>query len=102
MLARSSVAARTSGMVLRSSRRHHQVRRESAQEIPGHLSPRLLVRGSRRALAGLSHILLFWIGHGVHTFRVDNPHTKPFAFWEWVIGEVHARHPGIIFLAEAF
>ena len=47
-------------------------------------------------------ILLFWIGHGVHTFRVDNPHTKPFAFWEWVIGEVHARHPGIIFLAEAF
>ena len=47
-------------------------------------------------------ILLFWIGHGVHTFRVDNPHTKPFAFWEWVIGEVHARHPGVIFLAEAF
>ena len=35
-------------------------------------------------------------------FRVDNPHTKPFAFWEWLIGEVQRRHPGTIFLAEAF
>ncbi|HEU4642661.1 MAG TPA: alpha-1,4-glucan--maltose-1-phosphate maltosyltransferase [Gemmatimonadaceae bacterium] len=47
-------------------------------------------------------ILLFWIDHGVRTFRVDNPHTKPFAFWEWVIGEVHERHPDVIFLSEAF
>jgi starch synthase (maltosyl-transferring) len=47
-------------------------------------------------------ILDFWIGHGVRIFRVDNPHTKPFAFWEWVIGEIHAAHPEIIFLAEAF
>jgi starch synthase (maltosyl-transferring) len=47
-------------------------------------------------------ILLFWIEHGVRTFRVDNPHTKPFAFWEWVIGEVHAKDPGVVFLAEAF
>ena len=47
-------------------------------------------------------ILLFWIGHGVRTFRVDNPHTKPFAFWEWMINEVHARHPDVVFLAEAF
>ncbi|HEX6534228.1 MAG TPA: alpha-1,4-glucan--maltose-1-phosphate maltosyltransferase [Gemmatimonadaceae bacterium] len=47
-------------------------------------------------------IFLFWIGHGVRTFRVDNPHTKPFAFWEWVIGEVRARHPDVIFLSEAF
>ena len=39
-------------------------------------------------------VFLFWIGHGVRIFRVDNPHTKPFAFWEWVIAEVHRRHPG--------
>jgi starch synthase (maltosyl-transferring) len=47
-------------------------------------------------------ILLFWIDHGIHTFRVDNPHTKPLAFWEWVIREVQTRHPETIFLAEAF
>ena len=47
-------------------------------------------------------IFLFWIEHGVRTFRVDNPHTKPFAFWEWVIGEVHAKYPDVVFLAEAF
>jgi starch synthase (maltosyl-transferring) len=47
-------------------------------------------------------LLLFWIGHGVKIFRVDNPHTKPFAFWEWVIEDVTRRHPDVIFLAEAF
>ncbi|HMW17947.1 MAG TPA: alpha-1,4-glucan--maltose-1-phosphate maltosyltransferase [Accumulibacter sp.] len=48
------------------------------------------------------HIFLFWISKGVTTFRVDNPHTKPVPFWEWVIGEVHRVHPEVIFLAEAF
>ena len=47
-------------------------------------------------------VFLFWIETGVRTFRVDNPHTKPFAFWEWVIAEVHQRHPDVVFLAEAF
>ena len=47
-------------------------------------------------------IFLFWIERGVHTFRVDNPHTKPFAFWEWVIGEVRSAHPEVVFLSEAF
>jgi starch synthase (maltosyl-transferring) len=47
-------------------------------------------------------VLLFWIGHGVTTFRVDNPHTKPFAFWEWVIDEVKRDHPDAIFFSEAF
>jgi starch synthase (maltosyl-transferring) len=47
-------------------------------------------------------VTLFWCGHGIRVFRVDNPHTKPFAFWEWLITEVQARHPGTIFLAEAF
>ena len=52
--------------------------------------------------AELRDVFLFWIGHGVSIFRVDNPHTKPFRFWEWVIKEVWDRHPETIFLAEAF
>jgi len=50
----------------------------------------------------LRDVVLFWIDRGVSTFRVDNPHTKPFAFWEWMIAEVRAKHPETIFLAEAF
>jgi len=48
------------------------------------------------------NILEFWIGHGIRFFRVDNPHTKPMAFWEWLIPAVQARHPEVLFLAEAF
>ena len=43
-----------------------------------------------------------WIALGVKIFRVDNPHTKPLQFWEWLIGEVNAKNPEVIFLAEAF
>ncbi len=43
-----------------------------------------------------------WISHGVTVFRVDNPHTKPVEFWEWLIGRVNDAHPEVIFLAEAF
>lgn len=50
----------------------------------------------------LKSVFEFWIGKGVKVFRVDNPHTKPFAFWQWCIGELKARHPELIFLAEAF
>ncbi len=50
----------------------------------------------------LKSIFLHWIGEGIRIFRVDNPHTKPFAFWEWVIGELKRDHPDVIFLAEAF
>ncbi len=50
----------------------------------------------------LRDVVLFWVGHGVKVFRVDNPHTKPVAFWEWLIAEVRAEHPDTIFLAEAF
>ncbi len=52
--------------------------------------------------AALCDVFLFWAGHGVTIFRVDNPHTKPFRFWEWVIAEVKAAHPGSVFLSEAF
>lgn len=50
----------------------------------------------------LRDVVLFWIGQGVKIFRVDNPHTKPVPFWEWMIGEVRERHPDVVFLAEAF
>jgi starch synthase (maltosyl-transferring) len=59
--------------------------------------------GDRRALwDACKEILDFWIGHGVLVFRVDNPHTKPVAFWEWLIPAVQAEHPDTLFLAEAF
>lgn len=50
----------------------------------------------------LKSIIDFWIAAGVRIFRIDNPHTKAFPFWEWMIGEVRKSTPGILFLAEAF
>src|SRR6266446_5237835 len=50
----------------------------------------------------LLRVVLFWVGHGVKIFRVDNPHTKPVGFWQWLIARVHEKHPDVIFLAEAF
>lgn len=50
----------------------------------------------------LAGVLRFWAGEGVRIFRVDNPHTKPFPFWEWAIGELKREYPDAIFLAEAF
>jgi starch synthase (maltosyl-transferring) len=50
----------------------------------------------------MREVLLFWCRHGVGIFRVDNPHTKPVAFWEWVIAEVLREFPGTVFLSEAF
>ena len=56
-----------------------------------------------RALwAELKSIVDFWIEQGIRIFRVDNPHTKPFPFWEWLIGEIQRTHPDVLFLAEAF
>jgi starch synthase (maltosyl-transferring) len=57
--------------------------------------PRLLWEEMRR-------LVEFWVGHGVTHFRVDNPHTKPVRFWEWLIREVQTAHPEVVFLAEAF
>ncbi|UTI62981.1 alpha-1,4-glucan--maltose-1-phosphate maltosyltransferase [Paraconexibacter antarcticus] len=50
----------------------------------------------------LLDVTLTWVDRGVRVFRVDNPHTKPLAFWEWMIAEVRGQHPEVIFLAEAF
>ncbi|MFZ5558422.1 MAG: alpha-1,4-glucan--maltose-1-phosphate maltosyltransferase [Pseudomonadota bacterium] len=50
----------------------------------------------------LKSVFEFWLDEGVRIFRVDNPHTKPFPFWEWVVAELKQAHPDVIFLAEAF
>jgi starch synthase (maltosyl-transferring) len=50
----------------------------------------------------LKSVVDHWVAEGVRIFRVDNPHTKPFAFWEWLIREVKREHPDVLFLAEAF
>ena len=50
----------------------------------------------------LRDVVLFWAEQGVRIFRVDNPHTKPLPFWQWMIADVRARHPDVIFLSEAF
>jgi starch synthase (maltosyl-transferring) len=50
----------------------------------------------------LRDIIQLWVDQGVKLFRVDNPHTKPFPFWEWLIGDIRARHPEVVFLSEAF
>ncbi len=50
----------------------------------------------------MTSIILFWAGHGVRIFRVDNPHTKPVAFWEYLIARVRKEFPDVIFLSEAF
>lgn len=50
----------------------------------------------------LRDIVVGWVEEGVTIFRVDNPHTKPLPFWQWLIGDVRSRHPQVIFLAEAF
>ena len=57
----------------------------------------------RKALwEACKEIFDYWIGHGVLIFRVDNPHTKPFALWDWLINAVRKEHPDVVFLAEAF
>lgn len=52
--------------------------------------------------AEVLRIVKLWISHGIKIFRVDNPHTKPVDFWQWLIETVNAEHPDVIFLAEAF
>ena len=47
-------------------------------------------------------MVFFWLEKGIRIFRVDNPHTKPFDFWQWLISEVRERYPDVIFLSEAF
>ncbi len=50
----------------------------------------------------LRDVIQFWVNQGVRIFRVDNPHTKPMPFWQWMIADIRSRHPDVIFLSEAF
>jgi starch synthase (maltosyl-transferring) len=50
----------------------------------------------------LRDVVLYWVEAGIRTFRVDNPHTKPLPFWQWLIADIRARHPDVLFLSEAF
>ncbi len=59
--------------------------------------------GDRAGLwQALADVVAFWVRRGVRIFRVDNPHTKPFPFWEWLLAEIKRESPGVIFLSEAF
>jgi len=66
------------------------------------VNPDFYCKNANELWAALRDIVLYWVDKGVRIFRVDNPHTKPFAFWEWLIREVQAEDPGVIFLSEAF
>jgi starch synthase (maltosyl-transferring) len=66
------------------------------------VNPEFYGPGSERLWQVLRDVVLFWVEQGVRIFRVDNPHTKPFAFWEWLIRDVQSIDPDVIFLSEAF
>ena len=66
------------------------------------VNPDFYCADSEALWAALRDIVLFWLKQGVRIFRVDNPHTKPFEFWEWLIREVQTIDPGVVFLSEAF
>ena len=92
-------------MVPPAARRHAPVRREPAEEVPGHLPVRLRDATTGAALWERAARACSRSGstQGVRIFRVDNPHTKPFAFWEWADrARSSASIPDVIFLAEAF
>ncbi|MFO1159469.1 MAG: alpha-1,4-glucan--maltose-1-phosphate maltosyltransferase [Reyranellaceae bacterium] len=59
-------------------------------------------KGATALWRALRDVVLFWADEGIRLFRVDNPHTKPLPFWQWMIAEVRGRHPDVVFLAEAF
>ena len=95
VLGRPPVADRAPRVVQPPPRRHAEVRREPAQEVPGHLQRQLSTREDWRGLwqALLRRRPASGSTHGVRVFRVDNPHTKPLPFWEWLIAEVRGAAP---------
>jgi starch synthase (maltosyl-transferring) len=66
------------------------------------VTPDFYGTGSEELWRALRDVVLFWVRQGVRIFRVDNPHTKPFPFWEWLIREIQSVDPNVIFLSEAF
>ena len=55
-----------------------------------------------RAVGRTEGVVQYWVDQGVRIFRVDNPHTKSFRFWDWLIAKIKREHPDVLFLAEAF
>jgi starch synthase (maltosyl-transferring) len=66
------------------------------------VNPDFYCANSEALWVALRDVVLFWLAQGVRVFRVDNPHTKPFPFWEWMIREVQTVDPNVVFLSEAF
>ena len=94
VLARPPVAAGAPRVVQPPPRRDDQVRREPAEALPGHPQRRLgLGRSASELWQALLDVVLGWCERGVLAFRVDNPHTKPMPFWEWLIAEVRVAIP---------
>ena len=91
MCAGSSVGARTPQVVHRIARRHHRLRRESAEEVSGHLSVQLRQRSRWHSMTKCCVWSALGVDHGVKVFRVDNPHTKPPNFWAWLMGRSRTR-----------
>ena len=101
--ARPSLREGTQGMVSHASRWHacstRRIRPRSIRtSIPSISRP----KKARSCGKNCRSVVLYWIEQGVRIFRVDNPHTKPFDFWEWLITDIKSRHPDVLFLAEAF
>jgi starch synthase (maltosyl-transferring) len=76
-----------------------------AEKLPGRsediVNPDFSSEGAGGLWNVLRDVVLFWIDQGVRIFRVDNPHTQLFGFWEWLIRDISFRHPGVVFLAHA-
>ena len=90
-------------MVRLAPRRQHQVRGNPPKKYQDIVNVDFYADGAIPSLwQALCDVVLFWAAEGVRTFRVDNPHTKPFPFWEWMIARVRAKYPDVLFLSEAF
>ena len=100
--ARPPVGQGAPRVVHRARRRHRsptpRTRRRSTRTSTRSTSTATPTASTPRCCASLRH----WMDHGVRIFRVDNPHTKPVAFWEWLLAEVRRTDPDVLFLAEAF
>jgi starch synthase (maltosyl-transferring) len=81
------------GVVLRPRGWEHPVRENPPKKYEDIYPLDFWCEDSRGALGRLRDVVFFWVDQGVRTFRVDNPHTKPIAFWEWLIQEVQRDHP---------
>ena len=73
------------------------LRRKPPEEIRGHRKPGFHTADRIGLWTALRDVVLFWVEQGVEIFPIDNPHTKPLPFWEWLIGEIHKRNSNVIF-----